>query len=246
MGNFAELREKKKKELEARAAAKAKARPLRASSAKEIHSRFAKMGKRLSVAEIQTLRASMKLDLNQAQLQREEEKAKRLADEAEGDAQEAMRSDVLMLTNAPVAPPIPVPPGRDKDSYLAEQRDQEIVDRAQSPNVGANLDLPEELIRIYRLLMAHSQPRTKGHGEFGWRYVDLAAVGSNVWLVLNIEPPQEPVSGFNLTDRRAPQPTAIQRLEANRILAQGIEQLRDVGLVRSAGLFTEISLDGVP
>jgi hypothetical protein len=247
MTNFQQLREQKQKEAQERAAAKAKLKPQQSAavSAAEIRARH-KKGKRYTIAEIQTLRKAMKLDLSAQELEREQERAKRLADEAEGDLQEALKSDVPMLANAPTAPPIPVPPGEDRDHFLSKQRDQQIAERVDSPTVGANLDLPEELIRIYRLLMAYSQPRMKGQGEFGWRYVDIGAVGANPWLVLGIDQPQEPVAGFNLTDRRAPMPSALQRLEANRILAQGIEQLRDAGLMRSCGLFTEISLAGVP
>jgi hypothetical protein len=247
MTNFAELKARQDAERLAKAAAKAKAKPKQTiSDAKLIRSRHVGMRRKLTVADAQTITAALKQRLAKTRddVMREEEEAKRQADVEGGEAQ-AQRSDAPLLASTPPAS-LMVPPGEDKDAFLSRQRDQEIIDRAMSAKVGAHLDLPEETVRIYRLLMAYSQPRAKGQGEFGWRYVDLGAVGSDVWLVLGIARPEPPLWGGWTVINPEPQPTAAQRLQANQILSRAIEQLREAGLVRDIGLFIEISLDGVP
>jgi hypothetical protein len=238
--NYEQMKQRKQRETEERRRAQAKAKTRsRPTSAKEIRSRHARMGKRLTTAEVKTLRAAMKLDLNQQQLLRAAEEEKRIADFAEGEAQRA-ESDIL-LTTAPLAPPIPVPPGRDCDAYLAEERENDIDRRVALEKLTAGLDLDRVTARIFRLLLAHSQVRGKNQGQPGWRYTDLAAIGADPCAILGIGRPEVPATAENLTTAQKPQPTAVERLEANSILGQGVERLRDLGLVRNVGLFVEVA-----
>jgi hypothetical protein len=241
MTNFAELKARRDAERSVKAAAKPKTEQKSATAA-EIRSRHATMGRKYTTEEIRTLRKAMKLDLNQQQLQRLEEEQKRLDDLTEGDAQQEQRSDVPMFGKAPTPMPIPVPQGRDRDCYLAEQREADLDRRVALEELTAGLDLDPASARIFRLLLAHSQVRGKNQGEPGWRYVDLAAIGADPWAILGVDRPDEPVAGWNLITTKKPQPTAVERLEANRILAQGVERLRDLGLVRDAGLFVEVAI----
>jgi hypothetical protein len=238
MTNYAEMKEAKRKAAEVKSKAKAKP-PLPPTSAAEIRSRHVKLGRKYTTAEIVALRKAMKLDLTVAQLQREEEEQKRLADL---EPSPEIRNDVLPLTNAPAPQPLFVPAGRDKDAYLAEQREADLDRRVDLVELTAGLDVDPATARIFRLLLAYSQVRGKNQGEPGWRYTDLAAIGADPWAILGVDRPEEPVAGWNLITAKKPQPTAIERLEANRILAEGVERLRDLGLVRACGLFMEVAI----
>lgn len=96
--------------------------------------------------------------------------------------------------------------------------------------------------RIYRLLIAHSQPRGPGQGEPGWRYVDLGAVGADVWLVLGLDRPSPPLRGSWSLTNPEPMPSAEQGVEASRLLSGQVELMRQLGVIRSCGMFTEVSL----
>jgi hypothetical protein len=236
--NYAEMKERKRKEAEARNKLRPKAPP-RIVSAAEIRSRHAKMGRKYSVEEIKTLRKAMKLDLNQQELQRAEERARYEAHFAEAPA---LSDGPLPFANAPTPQPLVVPAGRDRDAYLAEERENDIARRVALEELTAGLGLDPATDRILRLLLAHSQIRGKNQGEPGWRIVDLAAVGADPFAILGLESPPAPAAGHNLTTAQKPQPSAIQPLEANRILAEGVERLRDLGVVRNAGLFVEVAI----
>jgi hypothetical protein len=240
MTNFAEVKAKRDAERLAKAA---KPKASRVMTAAEIRSRHAKWGKRLTDAEVKTVTSEFRARLSKTtyDIMREEEIAKREADFVEGEAQ-AQQSDVPLFTNAPTPQQIPVPQGRDKDAFLAEQREADLDRRVDLEELTAGLNLDPPTARIFRLLLAHSQVRGKNQGQPGWRYVDLAAIGADSWAVLGIDRPEEPVAGWNLITAKKPQPSAVERLEANKVLAEGVERLRDLGLVRNAGLFVEVAI----
>jgi hypothetical protein len=199
MTNFAELKARQDAERLAEAAAKAKAAPKQTiSDAKLIRSRHVGLRRKLTVAEAKTVTAAFKQRLNKTayDIMREEEQAKREAD-LEGGERQAQRSDAPLLASAVPASPIPVPPGRDRDSYLAEEREADIGRRVSLEALTAGLDLDPVTARILRLLLAHSQPRGKNQGEPGWRTIDLAAIGADPFLILGLDPPPAPVASVS-------------------------------------------------
>jgi hypothetical protein len=199
-------------------------------------------GPRRSTEEIKRLRAQMKIPATMEDLRKQEQDEKAAIDGATVDEPQFNPRDTVPALQGAPAPPLQMPWGRDRDAFLAEQNELDMADRVLA-DIAENLDVSDEARRIYKLLLARSQPRKRGDG---WRTVDLGRCGADVYLVLGLAPPVEHFAyPWNLTDRPMPQVTAEQRLEASRVMDRATEELRRHGLLRSVGLFTEISLSAV-
>ena len=109
--------------------------------------------------------------------------------------------------------------------------------------VTVDPELPPDAAKIYKLLLARSSPRRPDQ-QPGWRSTNLSLASTDTHLILGIAQPQRPPSGWNLSDRREPEITREQRLEAAQIMGRTMDTLRELGMVRGDP-FLEINVSAV-
>lgn len=178
---------------------------------------------------------------------KEEEAAKAAADATTVDGPPVIdpRSILPSLQGGP-PPPLPIPPGIDRDHWLSQQRETEIPERINTLVIAEEFDLSPEAGWVYALLIAHSQPRRPGHsGEQGWRTCDVSQIGADPFLVLDVPRPEPPRGRTWVMTDPDMAPSAELRLAASKFLEAQLATLQAHGLVRTVGTFTEVNLSGV-
>jgi hypothetical protein len=181
--------------------------------------------------------------------------AQREAKEREEEARREFRSRVPGMAGAPAKAP-PLPPGETLEGYLMRAREADLPRRAAAVEVRQDLGLPESALHIYRLLIAHSQPR-RGLGAGQWRTVFANEI--TPYEVLGIDPPTAPPYGHRIqypTDPTIPLQAAHLTIgpeisaedwsRTSRALQDGLAVLEQAGFYRTLqGPWGEICLDAL-
>jgi hypothetical protein len=180
----------------------------------------------MTAAEIRKWRAE-NLPKDRQQIQKAEGDARRAADMAEAPEIDP-RSRPLAMQNAP--PPVVIaPPGENRDHWLHQQREAEIVERMDIEPIGAVTELEPAVQRTFSLLLAHARPT--GRKGTRWWPVSVSEVGSKIELILD-EPPEALPAAVWLATTQQRLPSPEQRIRAARLLEQHLDILEAVGAWR--------------